>query len=210
MKILIIYLSMIFPCFAFQVPLGLKNWESVSYDGIKPNSYSQSSDGLKIKVDKSSSPLVLKLNAPKQVSAIKIRAKLEGSINYQASPGSKSSDDFPLRLGLITKGKNNLNFFQRSFAPNWVIKLSKLGEEYGGFGRIQTYLFYLTPPDFSEREHPLSEYFYEIKAEPFKSNELDAKIALDAPLEVIGIWLSSDGDDTKSSFTVSLLELRLN
>ena len=61
-----------------------------------------------------------------------------------------------------------------------------------------------------KREHPLSDliredYRWHLGGKP----DFDLAADFDSPLEVLALWLSSDGDDTKSKFSVDLNHLTL-
>lgn len=208
MKIFII-LILIKSLYAMDIKLDPSNWKAVKYDSIKANEFNYNNE-LIIKVNKSSSPLVYKLNNLHKTKEILIRARMQGTINYSSKAGSDKNDDFPLRVGLITKGDNQLNFFQRSIAPKWILKLNKLGNQYGGFDKIHSFILYSQIPEFQERLHPLSEYFMERVLGKIENDEKVYKYKLPRELDVIGIWLTCDGDDTDSSFTVFLSQLSLN
>lgn len=196
---------------ATDLPLEASKWNVVKYSSIPQNDVLNIEDGLEISVHHSSSALVYKFKEVIKVQNIKIRATLIGDLNYKGkSPGDKSADDFPLRLGLVLKGNNQLNFFQKTIAPDWLIKLNKMASSFGGFDKINSLIFYTTRPSFEKREHPLSSYFLEEIGGQFNNNVLNIKHSYSVPKEVIGLWLSSDGDDTKSSFKVIIEEINLN
>lgn len=114
MKLLILCLVYSLTCAAYKAPLNHKKWELIKYDKI-PSNIVSGQTSLDIEVRRSSSPLVLSLDSPLRIKGLNISAKLEGKINYTSGPGSSDNDDFPLRIGLISKGDNSLNFFQK----NW-------------------------------------------------------------------------------------------
>lgn len=60
------------------------------------------------------------------------------------------------------------------------------------------------------RQHPLSDLISEEVVVTLRSDgRLDFAHSLDRPLETLAIWLSSDGDDTGSTFTVLIEEIEL-
>jgi hypothetical protein len=60
------------------------------------------------------------------------------------------------------------------------------------------------------RQHPLSELMVEtVVALPRADGRFDFTHALQTPLETIAVWLSSDGDDTGSKFSVLVEEIVL-
>ncbi len=63
----------------------------------------------------------------------------------------------------------------------------------------------------SARQHPLNDLFYE---HVVTSIDAEGRFAIDHSLEratpVLAVWLSSDGDDTSSSFSVTLERIELD
>ncbi|MCB0422601.1 MAG: hypothetical protein KDD61_16485, partial [Bdellovibrionales bacterium] len=82
-----------------------------------------------------------------------------------------------------------------------------------GAGIDKIYFFNLVDQEAlkgSERQHPLSEYIHE-KNVWFQNEEgpFEFTHTLNKPLKILAIWISIDGDDTKSSFETSLSEIKL-
>ncbi len=189
------------------------NWNSfkeVHYSKkIKPNDVEVNSNSLMISVNGSSSALVYKFEKPIIIDKIKIQATLEGTIDYKGrKPGEKGADDFPLRIGIIEKGKTKLNFFQKAIAADWVVKLNNLGRSHGGFNKIHSFVYYTERPTYNERNHPLSDYFYETVALGFTDGNINGEYSFKKEIESVGIWISADGDDTQSKFKVIIKELK--
>jgi len=196
---------------AEDIDLNLNKWHTVKYSKIKPNVIKQIKKSIEISVNNSSSALVFKFDQIKVIRRVKIKAKLKGLINYHGSPpGSEDADDFPLRVGFILKGNKKLNFFQKRIAPDWLVQLDKISSTNGGLDKVHSLIFYTENPKFKKREHPLSSYFFEEAATQFIDFKLDTTHSFLKELEIIGIWLSSDGDDTKSSFSVIIESIVLN
>ncbi len=190
------------------VSLDISKWSLVTYSKIKPNTLKQRKMGLEIIVNNSSSALVYKFPQPVKIRNIKIKAQLKGNLNYKRkAPGSKNADDFPLRLGIILKGKKTLNFIQKTIAPNWLIKLDKMASNHGGFKSIYSLIFHTNKPLFHKRKHPLSPYFIEQIGGKFNHSKLNVLHSYKETYEIIGLWISSDGDDTNSSYKVIINEL---
>lgn len=200
--LLIFHLS---PALAFKVDLDVNKWKHVNYSKITPNKITNTNNSLEITINNSSSALVFSFDHPVLIKNLKLKARMKGSINYHdLTPGDEGADDFPLRIGLILKGENTLNFFQKSLAPNWLIELDKLATEKGGLDKIHSLVFYTNRPSFQSREHPLSSYFFEEVTGSFTNSLLELTTSPNIKKEAIGIWMSADGDDTKSSFKVTI------
>ena len=209
--ILILVLLSTDPIWALSVSLNPTEWMTISYPKINANTVKQAQDGLHIFVNNSSSAQVYKFEKPISLKEVKIKAHIKGEIKYGLKiPGSKQADDFPLRLGFILKGKNKLNFFQKAIAPDWLIELNSMSSKFGGLDKVYSLIFYTTKPNFKKREHPFSSYFFEQVGGSFKNPKLDEIYKLSIKNEVIGLWLSSDGDDTNSSFEVIVESIDIN
>lgn len=192
------------------VDLDVQQWEQVNYRKIKANTVNTVNGHMVINVDQSSSALVYPFAKAKKIKGLNIDAQMKGEINYQDKiPGSMGADDFPLRIGLIEQGSNTLNFFQKTLAPQWLKKLNAFSANYGGLNQVYTLLFYTQSPDFEQREHPLSKYFYEVSLAQFKNGELKYRYKFDQPTQNIGLWISTDGDDTQSKFSITIHHLEL-
>ena len=192
------------------ISFDLNKWHFVKYKKIKANTVTEVNNKLKISVNDSSSALVYKFDKPIFIKDVNIKATLKGSINYQNKiPGSKKFDDFPIRLGLILKGKHKLNFFQKAIAPSWLVELDTISSSVGGLDKIYNLIYYIEKPNFKNREHPLSSYFFEVVAGKFINSKLQEKYSFPIKKEVIGLWLSSDGDDTHSSYEVTIEDIIL-
>lgn len=193
------------------IPLQPPNWQSVSYDDIPSNKLGQNKDHLEIIVDQSASPLVYKLDSQKMVEAVEFKAELKGKLSYrELSPGEEGADDFPLRIGLVVAGDKTLNRVQKWLASDWVLKLHDLGDEKTGIDHV-LFLNVTAQKDakFKQRTHPLSELFQERIVGKFNDGEVHVRYELDPPRPILGLWVSSDGDDTASKYKVNLKDLKL-
>jgi hypothetical protein len=165
-----------------------------------------------IEVNDSASPLVHPLPSVQWVNQVKIKAQLKQPLDYEgSSAGARNSDDFPLRIGLVLEGNRRLNFFERMMAPKWVKALHSLDQSGSGIDCIHFLNFCdgRTPASFESRGHPLSPYLIETVVGAFQDGAIDQIITLEEPLPVIALWISCDGDDTSSKYTVTLEELEL-
>jgi hypothetical protein len=201
------------PQFSWAININLDPalWHKVEYPKIKTNTIEQVKNGLQVFVKSSSSALVYKFDKPIFIKDVRIKAILNGKIDYgQEIPGSKKADDFPLRLGFILKGKNKLNFFQRTIAPNWLNEIDNISSKAGGLDKVYSLVFYTHKPGFEKRKHPFSSYFYEEIAGKFVNSELKVNYSFSTKKEAIGIWISSDGDDTNSSYNVLIKNIIIN
>ncbi len=183
----------------------------MSFRKIPANTVRFADDGLHIAVDKSASPLVHKLAAPLAIRGVRIRASWQGTLDLPAGAvqGQVSADDFVLKAGLVEAGPQTLNWVQRRVAAPWIKTLFKLAPKGSGVERIH---FLSTTQDAAllgtQRVHPLSELLYESRITRLSNpGEFELYQSFDEPVEILGLWLSADGDDTGSRFDVLIHQI---
>lgn len=187
-------------------------WQLLGYRSIPPHRVRFSAAGLEMRVDKSAMPVIYPLPKPLAVRAVRVRGRVEGSLAMPPSrQGEEKFDDYVFRIGLVEPGRRTLNLLQRQVAAAWVRKLFELAPKDGGISRIQ---FFNVGADATQigrrRQHPLSEFIHEqVVAVPRADGTFEFEHVLDRPLEALAVWLSSDGDDTGSTFTVLVEEIAL-
>lgn len=184
-------------------------WQNLTYRHIRPNSVSFGSDGLKMEVRSSASPLVRAIHPPVRVKGFEIDLSLEGALRFQAG---KLPDDAYLRVGLVVAGPRRLNWFERQMAPDWLLKLMALAP--GGEGVDRVYFFNvvdLPVKQGSERVLPRSKELIHETNFALRSGRSRLKTFYQLPtaLSVVAVWLGGDGDDSRSDFTVVLHSLTL-
>ncbi|NBT59770.1 hypothetical protein EBT16_13400, partial [bacterium] len=88
-----------------------QGWEHLEFSNAKRNEAQFTQSGLKISVKESSSPLFFRLKELISVGGVKIKAEIMGlpKINPDEKEGQGSSDDFALRVGLVSSGEHELN-----------------------------------------------------------------------------------------------------
>lgn len=187
-------------------------WQVLQYSKLPPHRIRFSEAGLEIMVDGSAMPLIYPLTAPARINGIRVKGRVEGSLRVPAArQGEEKFDDYAFRIGLVEPGERTLNFAQRQFAARWVRKLFELAPKGRGISRIH---FFNVGTDKSQigrrRQHPLSELIVEqVVAVPDREGRFDLVHRLEQPLEMIAVWLSSDGDDTGSRFNILIEEIAL-
>lgn len=198
--------------YAAEVPLDLDhpNWQTLEYKGIPPNTVRQIGDAVQIDVNASASPLIYVFNQPQELREMHVSGSIIGDlpdIRAGILQGDKNADDFAFRIGLVIAGSKTLNFAQKLVAADWVTTLYELAPEGEGIDHIQ--FLNLANPDtnaWRQRVHPSSKgLFVETIVDQIHADQdfmLD--YALPEPTRVLALWISSDGDDTASSYTIKL------
>lgn len=196
------------PCTKANVPLKENEWVVLSYDKIPANQVSFAGDQLTIKVKKSAGPIVHKLSPARKISEVIVRGKVTGVKQLETGP---FDEDSSLRLGLVAVGTQTLSGPKRWFAADWVKKLFALAPEGTGLDKI--YFYNLTNrQDFlgKQRAHPKSDL---IDEKVVGIVEADGKFQLkqlnSVPTLAAALWISVDGDDTKSEFETAISEIQL-
>jgi hypothetical protein len=183
-------------------------WHQFRFAGVKPNQVAFAGAGLTIDVDGSASPLVLALDRALPVASVSVSGRLAGGpLRIDAgTQGNPGADDFALRVGLVVPGTRRLDFIERQFAPDWVLKLSDLAPDGLGLDHVR---FLNAVQDRRlvglARTHPASELIREDfvwhldRDGPF---EFEHSFAV--PVTTRAIWIAADGDDTGSRFRVEI------
>jgi hypothetical protein len=201
------------PSRPFLVPLDdAANWQVLQFRSLPPHRIRFSKGGLEMVVEASAMPVIYPLPIQMTVSTVRVRGRIEGTLRVPPErQGEARFDDYSFRIGLVETGKRTLNVFERQFAAAWVRKLFDLASKGGGISHIH---FFNLGTDRSqigrERQHPLSDLILEkVVAVPGPDGRFELVHDLDAPLQTLAVWLSSDGDDSGSKFTVLVEEIEL-
>ena len=199
----------------FVIPVNSgQNWQVLKYRKIKPNGVVFDKQGLGLEIKGSASPVIFPLPGVKKVKRVRVTGQVYGSLKLEdgAQQGKKGFDDYQVRIGLVLKGTQRLNFFQRKLAADWVVKLFELAPKEMGVDHI---LFlnatHVKAHLGKKREHPLSDL---IKEEVVWLIPEDGKFEwsheFEQSREVLALWLSSDGDDTQSNYKVQFQKIELS
>jgi hypothetical protein len=204
--------AMIFAA-AFAVPMQqMSDWQLLQYSGIAPNQVSFTNEGMTVKVMGSASPIIYPLDEARLVRRIEVTGTLTGLLTLDAAKqGLKNNDDFSLKIGLVIAGDKTLNGVQTLFSADWIKRLFALAPEGGGVDSI----YFLNAVQTStrlgqQRQHPLSDLIFENNVWLLdKPGDFAMAHTLDKPRKVIAIWLSIDGDDSRSNYSTLIKSLHL-
>ncbi len=194
------------------IPLEKKGWTEISYGKLPANIVTHSAKTLNIQVKSSASPLVYKLDQPLNIKSFIVNLKFKGDISTPATDGQIEEDSI-FRLGLVVEGDKTLSGVKKLFAPDWVKQLFALASANTGLDKI--YFFNVgraTSQMGKSRLHPKSELMKEEIVVVRAPNENSVTVAkeLSKPLKTAAIWISVDGDDTKSSFETTIENITIN
>jgi len=184
----------------------------LQYRSLPPHRIRFSSAGLEMAVDGSAMPLIYPLTERVRVTGIRVKGRVDGALRIlPARQGEEKFDDYVFRIGLVEPGERTLNFVQRQLAAAWVRRLFELAPRGSGISKIHFFNVGAEKAHIGrQRQHPLSDLIVEkVVAVTRPDGRFDFAHALDRPLETIAVWLSSDGDDSGSKFTVAVEDIRL-
>lgn len=192
----------------------MDGWRTEKFSRIPGNDVSASERGLLIRVRRSASPLIFPLKSAISVTGFKVHGEFHGLPKFSdvKQQGQSGSDDYALRIGVIVPGEKRLSGLKKVFASQWVRHL--YGQIPAGSGLDHVHFFNITqnPAQVGKsREHPASdlmeEDFFALveRAGPFVYEQ-----ALKQPLKAVAVWISVDGDDTKSEYEVLISKLEFS
>jgi len=111
---------------ALIVPLNdATQWQLEKYSNIPTNVVSFSQDGMKVRVDKSASPLIYALGSTKKIVSFRIKGEFRGLPGFPSvtRQGEKGADDCALRIGFVIPGNKRLTGLKKLLAPRWIKSL---------------------------------------------------------------------------------------
>ena len=193
----------------------LNNWKIEQFSSIPKNEITISSRGLLIKVHNSAGPLIFPFKSKSKISGFKIVGEFMGLPKFMNPllQGEKGFDDYPLRVGFVVPGKRKLSGIKKMFAAQWVKHLYEQVPDEAGLDSVRFFNVTQNSKQLDqERTHPNSDLLYEYFFVEVKSVGLFTyEFKFKQPIEVVAVWISIDGDDTKSKFEVliSSIELQL-
>jgi hypothetical protein len=211
--LLLSYFAVLANAETFAVPLIKTNgWQFLSYRKIPPNKFRSTRDGLEIAVTNSAAPALFPLTNALPVTELRVSGKIYGTLKMPpGKQGEKGFDDYTVRVGLVELGTRKLSWRERIAAADWVKKLFSLALPDTGIGKIRFFNIGTDARQISRaRVHPMSDLMKEtVVAVPDSDGHFTFTNRFAKPLQVIAVWISCDGDDTKSSFTVKLNRVEL-
>ncbi len=207
----VVFCGLTFGAQATEIPLSLETgaWQALTYTSVQSNVVKNTGDSMNIHIMGSASPLIYVFDQPQIIQSILASGSLSGvpTLPKHAEQGDEGADDFALRIGLVLAGDKQLGPAQQLFAPKWIKTVYGLAPENTGIDHI---LFLNVAQSlqtgWQQRTHPNSEgLFVEHKvAEAMGAGTFLIDHTFDQTKQVIALWISADGDDTQSSFDVTI------
>ena len=191
-----------------RVPLDVARFAHISMGDAPPTGYRNSGSALVMQVRSSASYLLLPLAAPQTVRGVQLRWRSAGArrVRTAAAEETKAGDDHLLRVGLILAGDAPSI---PPFAPAWV---KTIRERLTSPSNRMIYLVAgARHAPGSRWRNPYADSIDNVALPTAVAGDgwTRSAIVLDRPVEVVGLWLMADGDDSGSSFETTLAELQL-
>lgn len=195
----------------FSIPLKTKSWKQLNYKNIPSNKIFSSSQGFKISVDNSASPLIYMLPNPEIFRKLSIKVQINGGLVFRDIPqGNKNADDFLFRIGAVYEGVHKLNFFQKLVSADWIKELFESASHALGLDHVHFFNTYTNPLLANQsRTHPASKFIKESFILKNKAGLVEQIILLDNKKRIVALWISCDGDDTKATYDVLIKKIEL-
>lgn len=198
---------------AFALPLQQQDrWQVLEYSSLPANRVEFGASGMTVGVSRSASPIIYPLPDSRPVRAVEVRGELSELLNLGGKvQGPAGADDYCLKIGLVLAGDKTLNFFERLASPRWIRTLYALAPEGSGIDHI-LFLNAVQGEHLlgNQRQHPLSSLIHERNVWLVdRSGPFELRYELETPREVVAVWISIDGDDSASDFTVLIRNLVL-
>jgi hypothetical protein len=200
--------------FSHNIDLNPKSWQILNYSSIPAHKVEYKDSALVMNVESSAAPMIYPLKDKTLIRSFIVELDIEGSVKLDAAvkQGEEQTDDFLFRLGFVIPGKKTLGFLESAVAADWIKKLFSLAPKGEGVSHIEFYNLYNDPSLAGQsRVHPLSELLQENFEWPYTPEQpLVLKKTFNRPIKAAALWVSSDGDQTKSKFKVTIKKIALN
>lgn len=179
-----------------------ENWKAIELK-TQPNSF-EYGDKLKIKVNKSSSPVVFKFEDVQEISSFEFEATVDGEMKPPKKDTGFEEDSY-LQFGFVVVGDNQLGAMGKMFAPKWVSEIFGLAPEGQGLDKVYFYNVAVNAESVNKsRQNPKSKYMFEQII--FTKNDLGKLLTFVLPkkLKTTALWIGAEGDATESEFATTV------
>lgn len=198
---------------AIMIPMSASEWKILEYGKIPPNKVVFADGKMLVSVNKSNNPIVYPLKEITEITGFEVDLKITGSTPLPMADGEKWDDDAIFRIGVVAEGERTMGRVAAFFSPNWVKELFKMAPKESGIDKIYFYNVGRPPQTvgqtriFPGSRNLVAEEIIAIAQEGKADYKLKHK--LKKPLRVAGLWLSMDGDSTKTKFQVDVSRISL-
>lgn len=188
--------------------LQAEDFEHIQFKKITASNYTFHQQILQIDVDKSASFLMLPFDAVKTIHRVSFewRSNGEPQIESAQQEEQRKGDDAVFKLGLLLKSDDAI---LNPFLPPWMKRVEAL-LKYPSENMIN--LVAAAKHQTGEQwPNPYNKRVTTIAVGSVSSGQgwNEARYQFVQPVEVVGLWLMADGDNTESSFTAYIKNIRI-
>lgn len=189
------------------------DWHALQFRSLPPIRSSVQGGKIRLEVNSSAGGLVRRLPKETRVKTLVATGSVQGALKADADRlWEKGHEDAYLRVGLIVAGGRPLGTLERLLAPAWICTMDDvLCADGRAPSAIRNHL--LVPHAAwigQQRPNPnLKQLVDHIVATPGADGRFTLRVELPETLELVGLWLMADGDDSGSTFTVEVDSLEL-
>lgn len=184
-------------------------FEHIQFKDIEPNQFEFRDNILAINVNKSASFLLQPFQQIKTISKVSFDWKSHGTLNVNSKDveASREGDDAYLRIGLLIKGKPPVISF---FAAGWIKKIKTLLHHPSNRMAYVVSGAQHSAGETWESPYTSSIHIISAKSSQLNDNWMRAEHRFTVAIEVVGLWIMADGDNTGSSFSTQLRNLEIH
>lgn len=148
-----------------------------------------------------------------KVLGFEIEGEYLGQLNLPkgSEQGHGRADDFPMKIGFVLPGVQKLSGIKKWMAPKWIKKVYSLAPRGIGLDYLELFVGVSDPRLLGKkRKHPKSDFFHENFVFDMKnSGGFKLTHKLENSLLPLAVWLSADGDGSKSQFQLKVKKIKL-
>lgn len=193
---------------AENVLLQADQFEHIQFKKITASRYSYQDQVLQIDVDNSASFLMLPFDEVKEIKKVSFEWRSEGrpKLVDARHEAQRNGDDAVFKLGLLLESDDApINLF----LPSWMKRVEEL-LKFPSQNMINLVVDAKHAPG-EQWPNPYNKRVSTIAIGSVNSGQgwLQASYQFDQPVDVVGLWLMADGDNTQSSFTTYIKDITI-
>jgi hypothetical protein len=184
------------------------NFEHIQFKRIKANNYIYQNQQLKIEVDNSASFLMMPFDHVKKISHVSFQWRSIGKpgVENKKHEEKRSGDDAVFKVALLLKADETLF---NPLMPAWMKRVDKLLSV-----PSKEMIYLVADAKHAADQSWVNPYNDRVKMIAMKNSVdvngwMKASYTFEHPVEVVGLWLMSDGDNTHSRFTTKVKNIVL-
>ncbi|MBL4712711.1 MAG: DUF3047 domain-containing protein [Gammaproteobacteria bacterium] len=184
------------------------NFEHIQFKRIQPNQYVYANQQLKIIVNDSASFLMKPFDSIKKIGQVSFEWRSEGAPKVKDAhhEEQKSGDDAVFKLGLLLESDDSSLM---PFLPSWMKRVESL-LTFPSENMINLVVAARHSPN-TKWINPYNKRVTMISMASVKGENgwQQSSYQFEKPVNVVALWLMSDGDNTGSRFTVHVKNIKM-